>query len=132
MSKRVGVSNFSSYASDLIRKYGDFVYDALEDSINEVAKETAQKLKTEDMPFENRTGKYQKDWTWTAIKKRLMFDAIVYNKKNYQLTHLLEFGHAVVRGGRKVGDAGAHEHIKPINDWAQTEVLDRMLDKLSK
>ncbi len=128
MSKRVGVSNFSSYTADLIRKYGDDVYEALEESINEVAKESANKLKTSPMPFKTRTGDYQKDWTWKSEKKRLMVGAVVYNKKNYQLTHLLEFGHATANGGR----TKAYEHIAPVNEWAETEVIDRMLDRLSK
>lgn len=128
MSKgRVGVSNFSHYTAELIRKYGDTVYDALEESINEVAKEAASKLKNDQMPFDTKTGGYQKDWTWQKVKSRLFVNAIVYNKKHYQLSHLLEYGHAKQNGGR----TRAFEHIAPVDAWARTEIIDRMLDKLS-
>ena len=36
----------------------------------------------------------------------------VYNKKHYQLTHLLEKGHQTRKGGR----TKAFEHIGPVND----------------
>ena len=40
----------------------------------------------------------------------------VYNKKHYQLTHLLEKGHQLRKGGRKVGNVKAFEHIAPVNE----------------
>lgn len=59
-------------------------------------------------------GRYAKGWTVKSVdKKNGKFEVIVYNKTDYQLTHLLENGHALVRGGRTIGKGwvDAHPHI---------------------
>ena len=132
-SRVVGVSNFSPIFSDLIRQFGADVYDALEEAIDETAKEAAARLRTSPMPFDTRTGKYQKAWTWKAMKQSIIsHSATVYNSTEYRRAHLLEFGHAIKRGGRKVGDAEAKPHIADVNKWADEEVFDKFLDKMSR
>lgn len=127
-SRVVGVSNFSVVFSDMIRRYGSDVYDALEESINQVAKESAAELKTAGQ-FKDRSGKYRKSWTWKKMKESyLRHSATVYNKDEYRLTHLLEFGHAKKNGGR----TKAYEHIAPVNDKADEMVVDLFLDKMSR
>ena len=57
-------------------------------------------------------GRYAKGWTVKSVdKKNGKFEVIVYNKTDYQLTHLLENGHALVRGGRTIGRVDPHPHI---------------------
>ena len=68
-----------------------------------------------------RTGKYTKDWTHDQRSSRTsvitgLNGYSVYNKKHYQLTHLLEKGHQLRKGGRKVGNVKAFEHIAPVNE----------------
>jgi hypothetical protein len=56
---------------------------------------------------------------------------IVYNKKHYRLTHLLEFGHVVKNGTKRVvGKAGAIEHIKPMEEWVQNQLPKLLEQKL--
>lgn len=62
-----------------------------------------------------------KDWTHDQRSSRTsvitgLNGYSVYNKKHYQLTHLLEKGHQLRKGGRKVGNVKAFEHIAPVNE----------------
>jgi hypothetical protein len=62
-----------------------------------------------------KTGRYAKGWAVNgeSEKTRLSGQArsvVVYNRTDYQLTHLLEHGHALRQGGR----AKAIPHIEPV------------------
>lgn len=59
-----------------------------------------------------RTGKYAKSWTQKKVKETSSEKEIVVHARRYQLTHLLENGHAKRGGGRVV----ARVHIKPVEE----------------
>lgn len=87
----------------------------------EEAAEEAEKMLKQGGQYQERTGKYTKDWTHEKRSSRTSaitgIDSYsVYNKKHYQLTHLLEKGHQIKSGGRVVGKAAAFKHIAPVND----------------
>lgn len=103
----------------------DGVIPAMSESVEEVAKEAAKKLK-QTSPG---TGRYHKGWAVKNERGRLTCAAIVYGKHGtYQLAHLLENGH-LMRNGKR---SKAIVHIKPVADWANTEALNRMYEKLEK
>ena len=85
----------------------------------EEAAEAAEKMLKQGGPYRERTGKYTKDWTHGQRSGRAssitgLKNYSVYNKKHYQLTHLLENGHASRNGGR----VKAFSHIAQVNDAA--------------
>ena len=48
-----------------------------------------------------RKGKYAKSWRVKKVKENSnSINVVVHSEKNYQLTHLLEFGHVLRNGGR--------------------------------
>ena len=96
---------------------------AVNEGLEETA-EAAEKMLKKGGPYRERTGKYTKDWTHgLRLRRGSRASAIiglniysVYNKKHYQLTHLLEKGHQIRNGGRAVGEAAAFAHIAPVNE----------------
>lgn len=117
MSKITGVSNFRSGVYELVKQYGDSVLDTLEKVMVETAEQGAQDMKTSG-DF-GGTGKYKRAWTSSVFNRRTGTEAVIHNKTQYQLTHLLEFGHAKQNGGR----TRAFVHIAPINDKVQEEFI---------
>ena len=56
------------------------------------------------------TGRYAKSWAVDTVKETASSKmVVVHSKKQYRLTHLLEFGHAKRGGGR----TKAQPHIAP-------------------
>ena len=76
----------------------------------------AQKELRETSPKRKKgktAGRYAKGWRVKSVeKKKGVIEVTVYNKTDYQIAHLLEYGHAVVVGGRTIGHADAHPHIE--------------------
>ena len=74
--------------------------------------EEGKKVLLQGGPYKERTGKYTKDWDVTQRDSRAgritgTESYSVHNKKHYQLTHLLQNGHASRNGGR----VKAYPHI---------------------
>lgn len=81
-----------------LEEYKDNLGDKVKEITLEIANETVNQLK-QSSP--TRTGKYAGSWATkdgeTATGRTTQ---IVHNEKHYRLTHLLEWGHATVGGGR--------------------------------
>ena len=69
-----------------------------------------------------RTGEYAR--TFVKTKKSLPGKQryVIWNKKNYRLVHLLEFGHAKAGGGRVQG----YPHLRPAHDKYAAEMEDNI------
>ena len=113
------------------KRYGYDCYDAVFEACDEVSKETVKKLR-QASAAEFGNGKYAKGWTRTLEKGRLRGYATVHGKKpTYSLAHLLEKGHVVKNGTRRiVGEAPAYPHIGNIAQEAEDEAIDRTIQKL--
>lgn len=115
-----------------IEQLADTVMKGLEDyaklAVDDLKADVQKAGKTVKQQIENtapkKTGKYAKSW---AVKKtRETSDSIqvVVHSKRYQLTHLLEFGHAKWGGGR----TRAFPHIAPA-EQAGTLQLTRDIER---
>ncbi len=105
-----------------LEDYSDDVAAGLKADVKEVADECLREIK-DNSPV--RTGKYKKGW-----RMKIEFESNsdirirIYNKTNYQLTHLLENGHPG-RGGTLKGSAHAHPHIGPAEEKAEKKLVNK-------
>lgn len=97
----------------------------------EVANEAVKKLKQTSPKKKKgkKAGHYAKLWAIDQKSKKQYAQTIIHNK-DYQLTHLLENGHDIIRNNKVVGHASPQPHIKPVEEWVQKEMVERIEKKL--
>lgn len=114
MSKGIKPEELQNVLKDYLENYVEDITEGVEDTTDTLTKQAVQDIKqisprgkgTRDKP-------YHKGWTKQKGKEnRGRYTVKIYNRTNYQLTHLLEFGHATRNGGR----TKAIPHIRPIEE----------------
>lgn len=92
----------------------------------DVSKEMTADIKR-DSP--KKTGDYKKGWrAKVAFEDKNNIRITTYNAKKGSITHLLEFGHAKVNGGRVEGKS----HIRPNEEKAKAELVKRIEKAVQK
>lgn len=101
----IKVDQLANEISKALREYTTEVEEGLEEVKKEVAKEGVKQLKKTSPKL---TGDYAKGWR----VKRVGTAQVIHNATDYQLTHLLEKGHAKRGGGR----VPPKVHIAPVEE----------------
>lgn len=133
--KKIKAFDFSAEINKLMEQYGDAVNVVVEDSLKAVAEKAERELQAVNKfsPRGNPSGEYSKDWTYRITpEKRFSYRATVYNEEHYRLTHLLENGHALRRGGREIGRVQPYPHIAPVNEMAQREIVSEITRRIER
>lgn len=130
MSRRyVSANDFSGAVTNILKDWSADVLEETNEAVKDVATEARDELKVEGK-FENRSGKYRKGWKVTFTELRYGLEATVHNKV-YQLTHLLESGHAKWLWGRDTGETvQAFPHIEKVNEEAQRKLEEEIKRRL--
>lgn len=111
MSKTVEASLVDKEIMKYLQNYKEDISDVVEQVANKVGKEATNELK-QTSPTGYRKS-YAKGWRLKKDKTgRNKYIVKIHNKTDYQLTHLLEFGHATRNGGR----TRAISHIRPAEE----------------
>lgn len=117
------MQNLADLIEGGLKNYRNEVQEKLNKAADETAKDTVKELKATSP---KRYGNYGKSWTTKKEKQGGSETQIVHNKKHYQLTHLLENGHATKNGGR----TRAFVHIKPAEQNAIKGFEEKVRDSL--
>ena len=128
--KYASSNNFYGEMTNILLQYTDEIQDKVNEAVKLTADHSKKELKVAG-GFKNRTGKYRKGWKVQYILSRFGASATVYNGKSYPLTHLLENGHQLIKGGRYIKDVKAFPHIAEVNDEAQ-RMLEEEIEKAVK
>lgn len=99
--------------------------------VDNAAKRNAKKLMKKIMAGSpKKTGKYSKGWRVKEISSKLGASKyVVHNKTDYQLTHLLENGHALHGGTQRVE---AQPHIGPARDEIEKVFIEDIEEAVKK
>lgn len=123
-NKVVTPNNVGAELVEILKSYNDEAIAEVKEAIDETADELVTNLKA-DSPDSGRahTKKYNKGWEKKAMYESTVEKRVtVWNKAAYQLTHLLEFGHAKRNGGR----VAAQVHIAPNAEKAENKLLQKI------
>ena len=96
--KRVSIDELGNVISKEFEEYVELTTEEVKSICKEVADDCKKKIEDE-APVD--TGRYKRSWSVTETeRKRMGVTYTVHSKTQYQLTHLLEYGHAKRGGGR--------------------------------
>lgn len=107
------MTTVDAMADEIMKGLTDYA-DLADTAMKKAVRKTAKSVK--DEIFANapkRTGAYSKSWTVKKTKENShSLEMTVHSKNRYQLTHLIEKGHAKRGGGRVSGKP----HIAPAEE----------------
>lgn len=120
--------------SKILDEYDEHVKEVTDEAIKEVARNTVDILKATSPRRKVRGGTYAGGWALKSVPGSGNIKAVtVYNRRAPGLTHLLEYGHAVVPSpkhpGKKSRVAG-NPHIKQAEERANQELEDEIRRRL--
>jgi len=115
---------------DYLENYKEDIDEDVIETVDEITKKARDELKQNSPRGKGtRSNPYYKGWAIKLNKKRSgVYYKVIWNKTNYQLTHLLEFGHVTRNGGR----TKAIPHIRPIEQKYNVEFVDKLEKKIRR
>lgn len=133
MSNSIKPEELEKAITEYLENYSEDIEEDVEDTTNTVVKEAKQELvQTSPRSGIARKTKYYKGW---AIKnggrtrKGKYYSKVIWNKTNYQLTHLLENGHHKRDG---TGWVEGQPHIAKVQEKYGTKFADLLEKKIRR
>lgn len=127
MAKKIKIDDLAKEVTKTLEEFAGATDDIVEKAVTETSKKALKELKNANPPGSGQYkswSEYNKSWKikQTKTDKRYNKKATIHNSDKYNLTHLLEKGHALVRGGR----TRAFPNIAPVAEKAEKELFDNI------
>lgn len=124
MSKTVSIEEMAQAINEGLAEYANLATDKVKRAVKRSANTVRSEIQTH-APV--NTGKYKESWKVTKQSETSEnLTMVVHSKNRYQLTHLLEHGHAKRNGGR----VAARPHIAPAEEAGVKELESRLKEAL--
>lgn len=111
---KVTIDGLAAAIADTVKQYTEAVEAAVEKEVDDTANKVLEDIR-DNSPV--KTGKYKRGWRRTRQgRQRGVSRFVIHQKAKPNITHLLEFGHAKVGGGRVPAQPTDAGHIRPAYD----------------
>lgn len=129
--KKVTADEISEAVMEYLTEYREDIQEDVEEVTDEITKAARDELKqTSPRSGRRRKKPYYRGWSVKLQKKnRYKYSKVVWNKTNYQLTHLLENGHIKSNG---TGWVAPQPHIKPVEEKYKVKFVDLLTKKIKE
>lgn len=130
MSEKINPNELQKAVNEYLQAYAEDIEEEVKESIDEISQKAKEELiQTSPKGKGSRTKPYHTGWSIKVSKNRKnKYHKVVWNRTNYQLTHLLEFGHAT-RNGKMTR---AIPHIRPVEEKYKVEFTDLVGRKIRR
>lgn len=131
MSTKISADKLAEEIEQTLKDWEEVTSEAAIKGLAVTAEKAVQKLHNANPSGSGEWGswdQYNSSWAVKQDTKKNSSTMIIHNKKHYQLTHLLENGHALRNGGR----TRAFPHIEPVAEEAEKELLDNIKQYIDK
>ena len=120
MAYRAKLTDLDKTVNEILTDYANDLTEGVRQAVKTVANNAKEETKAASPVRDRgrRRGRYRRGWTVRTEDTRLSSTSIIHNRTDYQLTHLLEKGHALRGGGR----SKAIPHIGPAEEKAIREL----------
>lgn len=130
MSKKTAnYRDITAVVNSVLESYSNNIKDGIIEIVEKLSKDGKNELRKKSP---RRTGDYYRGWRIKTDKGSTFIHCTIYNATNYQLTHLLEKGHRIVRNSKHVGQAKAIPHISNVQDRINDEFLKRTSEMIKR
>lgn len=135
-NRKVAVTDLAKAIQEELESWSEEVTDGVKQDVITVSKETRDEIKANapvDKRKTSRKGRYKRGWKDKVVyEDRENIRVTVYNSTDYQLAHLLEFGHELVKNGKSIGRVEGKPHIRPAEQHAEDKLVKKVVVRVRK
>lgn len=128
----VEVDRLTQEVNRVLGEFSQDVDEAVQKATEEVGTLAVFRLRNSSPVRAGGSAAYARGWKLKKTTGNKHYYKVVVHNTQYQLTHLLEYGHDIVRSGKVVGHANAQPHIAEVEKWVQDNIegyIQGFLDK---